>query len=186
MGLKQIFGGEQQSVPQLRKALARVMRDLAVSEDVARDAEAAYQVALEDAPDGDALRATRDKRDDATLAVRRLKAQISGLREQIATLDAREKAEKSTAILREILELDLAVASALATAHGCILRDTDARGRLLELGCATECASLPAIPIQTYELGHQYGLSPVSPKHEALERFGYQLALLKRSLERAS
>ncbi len=84
---------------------------------------------------------------------------------------------------QEVVESDLAIVSALATAHVHILKDTEARGRLLELGCTAECASLPIIPIQTYELGNQYGPSPVSPKHEALARFGYQIHLLKRSLE---
>ena len=185
MGFRDIFNGEQ-SVPQLRKALSRTMRELAVSEDVARDAEAAYQVALEDAPDGDALRSTRDKRDDADLVVRRQRAQINALKEQIATIVAREKAETAKALLREVLALDLAIASALATAHAHIVKDAEARGRLLELGCSAECNSLPAIPVQTYELGNQYGRSPVSPKHDALERFGYQITLLKRSLEGAS
>ncbi len=175
-----LFNNDEQSGASLRKALVRATRDLTVSEAVARDAEAAYEVALEDAPDGDSLRLTRDKRDDASLTVRRQKAQANALRAQIAAIEARERAEKAKALKHEILEHELATCSALATAHACIVRTMAARTRLIELGGTP--ADLPHIPLQTYEFSHS---GFVAPRHESLERYLYQVGLFKRSLEGA-
>ncbi len=182
MSLKTLLLGDT-DLASVRRAKLRTERELAVAKAAVVDAQTAYEVALEEGADDEAMRAVVDKQHVAGWQVNRLAKKLTAASAQIATLEAQARGAQLKKHLSEVLNKALEHGKVAKAASASYWASVAARTAMFEAGFSRELDSVEMPPLFVADTTSQFSADPASHAHDHLDRWVWNMEQLKRKLE---
>ena len=185
MSLKTLLLGDT-DLASVRRAKLRTERELAVAKAAVVDAQTAYEVALEEGADDEAMRAVVDKQHVAGWQVNRLAKKLTAASAQIATLEAQARAAQLKKHMLEVLNKALEYGKVAKAGNTAYWAGVAARTAMFEAGFSRELDSVEMPPLFVADTTSQFSADPANHAHDHLDRWVWNMEQLKRKLEAES